>query len=188
MAAVNYSVTNILQNILFCVQKDKESQNRFGTSVWRVNYELSLYNSLWCAKTNKKHYFPFQTNSAANSVHLERPNLSIPLTFNVPDIAVVCGCVKSCAPPSPWPPGSAWRHADAKNTHLPAYIVCLTPLTLRPTLHLSSSRLSSPLHPRRHGKYHTVTLATCVQHSSSIQRSACIPKHRSHEGRDETAQ
>ncbi len=88
----------------------------------------------------------------------------------------MCGCVKSCAPPSPWPPGSAWRHADAKNTHLPAYSVCLTPLTLRPTLHLSSSRLSSPLHPRRHGKYHTVTLATCVQHSSSIQRSASIPK------------
>ncbi len=46
MAAVNYSVTNILQNILFCVQKDKESQNRFGTSVGRVNDELSLYNSL----------------------------------------------------------------------------------------------------------------------------------------------
>ncbi len=55
MAAANYSVTNILQNILFCVQKDKESQNRFGTSVGRVNDELSLYNSLWCAKTNKKH-------------------------------------------------------------------------------------------------------------------------------------
>ncbi len=43
MATVNYLDTNILQNILFCVQKNKEPQNRFGTSVGRVNYRIFIF-------------------------------------------------------------------------------------------------------------------------------------------------